>query len=76
MDSKCIETKMFKKKKTTLGHPWYLSGKESICQCRGHRFNLWSRKIPQAVDQLSPYATTPKPVLCSPCDATTESRVP
>ena len=32
--------------------PW-LSGKESACQCRRHRFNPWSRKIPHAVGQLN-----------------------
>ena len=21
--------------------PWWLSGKESACQCRGHEFNSW-----------------------------------
>ena len=26
--------------------PWWLSGKESTCQCRRHRFNLCIRKIP------------------------------
>ena len=26
--------------------PWWLSGKEPVCQCRGHRFNPWIRKIP------------------------------
>ena len=25
---------------------WWLSGKESACQCRRHKFNPWSRKIP------------------------------
>ena len=25
---------------------WWLSGKESPCQCRGHRFHPWVRKIP------------------------------
>ena len=25
---------------------WWLSGKESTCQCRRHRFNPWSRKTP------------------------------
>ena len=25
---------------------WWLSGKESACQCRRHRFDLWVRKIP------------------------------
>ena len=28
------------------GLPWWLSGKESACQCRRHRFDLWVRKIP------------------------------
>ena len=26
--------------------PWWLSGKESACQCRKHRFNPWIGKIP------------------------------
>ena len=26
--------------------PWWLSGKESACQCRGHRFNPRVRQIP------------------------------
>ena len=26
--------------------PWWLSGKESACQCRRRRFDLWIRKIP------------------------------
>ena len=28
------------------GLPWWLSGKESACQCRRCRFNPWVRKIP------------------------------
>ena len=28
------------------GLPWWLSSKESACQCRRHRFNPWVRKIP------------------------------
>ena len=28
------------------GLPWWLSGKESACQCRRHRFGLWVGKIP------------------------------
>ena len=28
------------------GFPWWLSGKESTCQCKRHRFNPWVRKIP------------------------------
>ena len=26
--------------------PWWLSGKNSTCQCRRHRFNPWVRKVP------------------------------
>ena len=29
-----------------IGLPWWLSGKESACQCRRCRFNPWVRKIP------------------------------
>ena len=43
--------------------PWWLSGKESACQCRRHRFNPWSGKIPRAVEQLSPSTTITEPVL-------------
>ena len=32
------------------GLPWWLSGKESPCQCRRHRFNPWSVKIPHALE--------------------------
>ena len=28
------------------GLPWWLSGKESVCQCRRHRFDSWIRKMP------------------------------
>ena len=34
--------------------PWWLSGKESIWQCRRQVFDLWSGEIPHAVEQLSP----------------------
>ena len=40
------------------GLPWWCSGQESACQCRGHGFELWSRKIPHAMEQQSPRATT------------------
>ena len=43
-----------------MGLSWWLSGKESTCQYRGHGFDPWSRKIPHATGQLSPCATTPK----------------
>ena len=28
------------------GLPWWLSDKESICQCRKHEFNPWAREDP------------------------------
>ena len=34
------------------------SGKEPTCQCRGQGFNSWFRKIPHAVELLSPWAIT------------------
>ena len=34
--------------------PWWFSGKESVCQCRRHRFEPWSGKIPHAAKQLNP----------------------
>ena len=39
--------------KESQGLPWWLSGSESACQCRGHRFDPWFKKIPYAVEQLS-----------------------
>ena len=53
-----VQTKNYK-----IGLPWWLSGKASACQCRRHRFDPWSRKIPQAEDQLSPWAATTGPEL-------------
>ena len=32
--------------KSMLGLPWWLSSKESACQCRRHGFDPWVRKIP------------------------------
>ena len=45
-----------------MGLPWWRSGEESACQCRGHRFEPWSGKIPHAAEQLSSCATTTEPV--------------
>ena len=45
-----------------LGLPWWLGGKESFCQCRRHRFNSWSMKIPHATEPLSPRSTATGPV--------------
>ena len=50
--------------KTKLIHsriPWWSSGKESACQCRGHGFDHGSRKIPKATGQLRPGTTTSEP---------------
>ena len=43
------------------GLPWWLSGKESACQCIRHEFDPWSRKIPCATKQLSPRAPATEP---------------
>ena len=32
--------------KLTPGLPWWLSGKESACQCRRCGFDTWAGKIP------------------------------
>ena len=53
-------------KHTRWGLPWWRSGWESACQCRGHGFKPWSRKIPHAVEQLGPWATTTEPVHLEP----------
>ena len=43
--------------------PGWLSGKESTCQCRRHRFDTWSGKIPHAKEKLSLCAITMESVL-------------
>ena len=53
-----------KHKRNYTGLPWWLSGQESACQGREHRFEPWSRKIPHATEQLSA------------CTTATEARVP
>ena len=37
--------------KTSRGLPWWLRSTGSTCQCRRHRFNSWSGKIPHASEQ-------------------------
>ena len=56
-----------------MGLPWWLSGEESTFQCRRRGFDPWSGKTPPAVEQLSLWATTIKPVLLSQEAATAES---
>jgi len=60
----------------TLGLPWWPSSKEPACQCRRRMLNPWSRRIPHAVEQLSPCAATIEPVLQSLGTATTEATLP
>ena len=45
------------------GLPWWLSGKESTCQCREHEFDPWSGRIPHVPELQSPRATAIEPVL-------------
>ena len=47
-----------------------VSGQESTCQCRGHRTNPWSGKIPRASGQLSPClkACSPRALEALLCD--------
>ena len=47
------------------GLPCWSSGWDSACQCRGHGFDPWSRKIPHATGQLSPCTTTLSPHVTS-----------
>ena len=54
------------KKKKKMGLPWWHSRWESACQCRGHGFEPWSGKIPHAVEQLGPWATTTEPACLEP----------
>ena len=54
------------------GHSWWSSSKESICQCRRHGFDPWSRTILYVTEQLSLFTTTLEPVLCNPGTATAE----
>ena len=49
-------------KRAFQGHSWWSSGWESICQCRGHGFDPWSRKILRDAKQLYPHATTAEPM--------------
>ena len=60
-------------KSNWFGLPWWLSEKESACQCRGHGFNSWSRKIPHTVGQLSPCASITELMLSNSRAAETEA---
>ena len=58
------------------GLPWWPSGRQSACQCGGHRSTPWSGGIPPVMEQLSPDSTATEPELWSPGTATTEARAP
>ena len=49
--------------KAIRGLPWWHSGQESACQCRGQGFDPWAWKISHAAEQLNPCATTTEPAL-------------
>ena len=50
----------------TVGLPWWRSGWESACQCRGHGFEPWSGRIPHAAEQLGPWTTITEPARLEP----------
>ena len=56
----------FFSKMNKVGLPWWLSDKEPACQSRRHGFKPRFGKIPHATEQVSPFTTTPEPVLQSP----------
>ena len=62
----CIGYGVDEKKKSVVGLPWWRSGWESACQCRGHGFEPWSGKIPHAAEQLGPWATIAEPARLEP----------
>ena len=60
-----IMNKVSPLRKITFGHPWWLSSKQSACQCKRHRFESWSGKIPHVTEQLSPCAMNIEPGNCN-----------
>ena len=52
--------------KDTWGLPWWRSGWESACQCRGHGFVPRSGRIPRAAERLGPWATATEPAHLEP----------
>ena len=69
MDWKWGEGKRYSMKteiKRKLGLPWWRSGWESACRCRGHGFEPSSGKIPCAAEQLGPWATITEPAHLEP----------
>ena len=58
--------KLLPKSQKKKGLPWWRSGWESACQCRGHGFEPWSGTIPHVAEQLGPWATTTEPERLEP----------
>ena len=56
-----------------IGLPWWCSGWESACQCRGHGFEPWSGRMPRAAEQLGLWATLLSLRVWSLCSATREA---
>ena len=54
------------KQKPTLGLPWWRSGWESACRCRGHGFGPWSGRVPHAAERLGPWAAITEPARLEP----------
>ena len=62
--------------KSAVGLPSWLSGEESACQFRRHRFDPWPERTPHAMEQPSPCAATTKSAPYSPEAATPEAHCP
>ena len=58
----CSSTYILTLRINNEGLPWWLSGKESACQCRRHGSDSWSQKIPHDAWQLSLSVTTIEPL--------------
>ena len=54
-------TNFGKLRRSFRGLPWWLSGKESACQCWRHGFHPLSGKIPYTTAQLNPCTTSTEP---------------
>ena len=59
----CVHTSVSDQKQATGGLPWWLSGKESVCQCRRRGFDPWYGEISHALEQLSLSVTATESVL-------------
>ena len=53
-------------KNIAFGLPWWRSGWESACQCRGHGFEPWSGRISHAAERLGPWAAAAEPARLEP----------